>query len=144
MTSGIQPGSINGRVLELLERMPRKWRISLGVLTSTSTSDQVDNYRTAVTVGAHCAGHDGSHGLGRRRRHHRPGVTSWHDDLTNTTSKLFPHGNQRVKFVDFVNGCSMPWRRQRHTAATSPASSGNGKDSSGEKTGIAPKATLVS
>jgi len=72
------------------------------------------------------------------------GITTWHDDLTNKTSKLYPYGNQRVsKFVDFVNAarCRMRqwsreprrWHHRRH-----------GYDSQGEKTGIAPGANLVS
>src|SRR5262249_34979960 len=73
------------------------------------------------------------------------GITAWHDDLTNRTSKLFPYGNQRVaKFVDFVNGRSTPYDDNGHGSHVAGIIAGNGYDSYGEKTGIAPDATVVS
>src|SRR5207237_1456734 len=52
------------------------------------------NYRTAVTVGARTVqdtlGYTGA-GIGIAVLD--SGVTNWHDDLTNKTSKLYPYGN---------------------------------------------------
>ncbi len=97
------------------------------------------NYRTAVTVGARTVQDTlGYTGAGIGVAVIDSGITSWHDDLTNMTSKLFPYGNQRVaKFVDFVNGRTLPYddnghgsarrrhhrrQRQRLAAARRPAS----------------------
>jgi serine protease AprX len=104
------------------------------------------NYRTAVTVGARTVQDTmGYTGAGVGVAIIDSGITNWHDDLTNTTSKLFPYGNQRVaKFVDFVNGRTMPYDDNGHGSHVAGIIAGNGKDSYGEKTGIAPKATLVS
>jgi serine protease AprX len=104
------------------------------------------NYRTAVTVGARSVqetlGYTGS-GIGVAVID--SGITTWHDDLTSTTSTLFPYGNQRVKkFVDFVNNYALPYDDNGHGSHVAGIIAGNGKDSNGEKTGIAPKATLVS
>jgi serine protease AprX len=104
------------------------------------------NYRTAVTVGSRSVqeyyGFDGA-GVGIAVID--SGVASWHDDLTNKTAKLFPYGNQRVaKFVDFVNGRSLPYDDNGHGTHVAGIIGGNGYDSKGEKAGIAPGASLVS
>src|SRR5581483_4107216 len=73
------------------------------------------------------------------------GVATWHDDLTNRTSKIYPYGNQRVaKFVDFVNGRTQPYDDAGHGTHVAGTILGNGYDSNGEKSGIAPGASLVS
>src|SRR5205823_1134079 len=73
------------------------------------------------------------------------GVTSWHDDLTNNTSKIYPYGNQRVaKFVDFVNGRTTPYDDNGHGSHVAGTITGNGYDSNGEKSGMAPGASIVS
>jgi len=138
---------INGRVLELPNGLLKKVADQPGVLTvHFDRPTKSHNYRTSVTVGARTVqdtlGYTGS-GVGVAIID--SGVTSWHDDLTNTTSKLFPYGNQRVaKFVDFVNGRTLPYDDNGHGSHVAGIIMGNGKDSNGEKTGIAPKATLVS
>ena len=55
------------------------------------------NYRTAVTVGARTVQESlGYTGAGIGVAIIDSGISAWHDDLTNTTAKLFPYGNQRV------------------------------------------------
>ncbi|HJZ77819.1 MAG TPA: S8 family peptidase [Vicinamibacterales bacterium] len=104
------------------------------------------NYRTSVTVGARTVqNYMGLTGTGVGIAIIDSGITAWHDDLTNKTSKLFPYGNQRVaKFVDFVNGRSLPYDDNGHGSHVAGIIAGNGYDSYGEKTGIAPDANIVS
>src|SRR5580765_94136 len=138
---------INGRVLELPNGLLKKLSDQPGVLTvHFDRPIKSHNYRTAVTVGARTVQDTmGYTGAGVGVAIIDSGITNWHDDLTNTTSKLFPYGNQRVaKFVDFVNGRTLPYDDNGHGSHVAGIIAGNGKDSYGEKTGIAPKATLVS
>jgi serine protease AprX len=104
------------------------------------------NYRTTVTVGARAVqqamGYDGA-GIGIAIID--SGISSWHDDLTSTTSELFPYGNQRVtKFVDFVNGRALPYDDNGHGTHVAGIIAGNGYDSKGEKSGVAPGASIIS
>ncbi|MFN7917757.1 MAG: S8 family peptidase [Vicinamibacterales bacterium] len=72
------------------------------------------------------------------------GITSWHDDLTGVMARM-PYGNQRVvKFVDFVNGQPMPYDDHGHGSHVSGIILGNGYDSHGRQSGIAPEASLIS
>ena len=107
---------------------------------------QTHNYRTAVTVGARIVQqYMGYTGAGVGIAVIDTGVTSWHDDLTNTTSTVYPYGNQRVtQFVDFVNAQALPYDDNGHGSHVAGIILGNGYDSSGEKAGIAPGASLVS
>jgi serine protease AprX len=107
---------------------------------------KTQNYRTAVTVGARTVQESlGLTGAGIGVAIIDSGVSTWHDDLTNTTAKLFPYGNQRVaKFVDFVNGRTLPYDDNGHGSHIAGIIAGNGYDSKGEKAGIAPGASLVS
>jgi serine protease AprX len=107
---------------------------------------KLHNYRTAVTVGARLAQDTlGLSGAGIGIAILDSGVSTWHDDLTNTTATLFPYGNQRVaKFVDFVNGRALPYDDNGHGTHVAGTIGGNGYDSNGEKAGIAPKASLIS
>src|SRR4029077_9638912 len=104
------------------------------------------NYRTSITVGARVVqDFMGLTGAGVGIAIIDSGVTAWHDDLTNKTSKLFPYGNQRVaKFVDFVNGRTTPYDDNGHGSHVAGIIAGNGYDSNGEKAGIAPGASLIS
>src|SRR5262249_32514650 len=103
------------------------------------------NYRTSVTVGARTVqDYFGYTGAGIGVAVIDTGIASWHDDLTNKTAKNFPYGNQRVsKFVDFINGRSAPYDDNGHGTHVAGTVAGNGYDSSGEKSGIAPSASLI-
>jgi serine protease AprX len=138
---------INGEVLDLpnnvLARMaahPSVFRVHYDRPTHSH------NYRTAVTVGARTVQESlGYTGAGIGIAVIDSGIASWHDDLTNTTAKLYPYGNQRVaKFVDFVNGRSLPYDDNGHGSHVAGTIAGNGRDSNGEKAGIAPGASIVS
>jgi serine protease AprX len=106
---------------------------------------RTQNYRTAVTVGARTVQETlGYTGAGVGVAVIDSGITSWHDDLTNTSSKVFPYGNQRVtKFVDFVNNRTLPYDDNGHGSHVAGIIGGNGYDSKGEKSGIAPGASLI-
>jgi serine protease AprX len=140
-------GVINGQVIEVPNTMLKKLAAAPGVLRlHYDRPIQAHNYRTSVTTGARLVqdwlGYTGA-GVGVAIID--SGITSWHDDLTNRTSKIFPYGNQRVsKFVDFVNGRTLPYDDNGHGTHVAGVIGGNGYDSFGEKTGIAPSASLVS
>jgi serine protease AprX len=137
---------INGEVLELpngvlkqLARHPDVFRVHYDRPTKTH------NYRTAITVGARDAimkyGYTGA-GVGVAVID--SGITSWHDDMINFTPTLFPYGNQRVsKFVDFVNGRTLPYDDNGHGSHVSGIIGGVGYDSRFDKAGIAPLASIV-
>jgi len=66
------------------------------------------------------------------------GVTSWHDDLAAAA------GGQRVdRFVDFVNGQTAPYDDYGHGSHVAGIIAGNGFDSNGARSGIAPNARIV-
>jgi serine protease AprX len=66
------------------------------------------------------------------------GVTSWHDDLAGSG------GAQRVhQFRDFVHGASRVYDDYGHGTHVAGIVGGNGADSSGRRTGIAPGAHLI-
>lgn len=73
------------------------------------------------------------------------GITSWHDDLTPSDGSTYPYADQRVsKFVDFVNGQTMPYDDHGHGSHVAGVLLGNGYDSRGRQAGMAPEASLVS
>ena len=138
---------INGQVLDLpnavlksLAAHPSVFRVHF------DRSVKSHNYRTAVTVGARTVQETlGYTGAGIGVAIIDSGITTWHDDLTNKTSKLYPYGNQRVaKFVDFVNSRTLPYDDNGHGSHVAGIIAGNGYDSLGEKAGIAPGASVVS
>jgi serine protease AprX len=96
--------------------------------------------RTGATVGASAArqqyGFDGS-GVGVAVID--SGVTTWHDDLGDSSGAA-----QRVdRFVDFVNEVSAPYDDYGHGTHVAGIVAGNGFDSSGRRSGIAPGAHII-
>src|SRR4029078_10469438 len=66
------------------------------------------------------------------------GVTTWHDDLSENGA------GQRVDtFVDFVNDQTVAYDDYGHGTHVAGSIAGNGDDSSGRRTGIAPAAHLI-
>ena len=138
---------INGQVLDLpsrvirqLERHPAIFRVHYDRPAGK------ENYRTAVTVGAASARASyGYTGAGIGVAVIDSGIATWHDDLTGGFNPVtYPFGNQRVtKFVDFVNGRSLPYDDNGHGTHVAGIIGGNGQDSYGQKSGIAPGAKLV-
>ena len=67
------------------------------------------------------------------------GIVPWHDDLADT-----PGATPRIlQFVDFVGGSGVPYDDQGHGTHVAGIIAGNGYDSDGRRTGIAPGAHLV-
>src|SRR5215471_4466602 len=75
------------------------------------------------------------------------GIATFHDDFTDKKNVLSwrPYGNQRVTyFKDFVNGSPLPYDDNGHGTHVSGIIAGNGYDSQGEKSGMAPDASIIS
>jgi serine protease AprX len=145
---------INGVLLELPNNLLKKLA-SKGEVFRVHLDRPVNShiYRTSVTVGARAVQESlGYTGRGISIAVIDSGITTWHDDLTNKTTVLFPYGNQRVrKFVDFVNGGALPYDDNGHGSHVSGIIAGNGYDSmagngttaTGTKIGIAPDANII-
>jgi subtilisin family serine protease len=97
--------------------------------------------RTSATVGADVVrqqlGYDGS-GIGVAVID--SGVTAWHNDLADPE---LPATQRVAKFVDFVGGQSQRYDDYGHGTHVAGIIAGNGADSDGARTGIAPKSALV-
>jgi serine protease AprX len=138
---------LNAQVLDLPNGLVKQLANSPAVVRlQYDRPIQTHNYRTAVTVGSRSVQeYYGYNGAGIGIAVIDSGVSSWHDDLTNNSAKLFPYGNQRVaKFVDFVNGRTLPYDDNGHGTHVAGIIAGNGYDSKGEKQGIAPGASIIS
>ena len=138
---------INGQVLDLPNGLLRKLAAYPEIFRiHDNRAIQTHNYRTSLTVGGRSViAKYGYTGAGVGIAVIDSGITSWHDDLINYTSKVFPYGNQRVaKFVDFVNGRTLPYDDNGHGTHVAGTIAGLGYDSKFEKAGIAPLASLVS
>jgi len=140
-------GLINGEVLDLPNGALKQLAKHADVFrVHYDRPIKSHNYRTSITVGARVVqDFMGLTGAGVGIAIIDSGISAWHDDLTNKTAKLFPYGNQRVaKFVDFVNGRPLPYDDNGHGTHVAGIIAGNGYDSYGEKSGIAPDANVVS
>jgi serine protease AprX len=138
---------INGQVLDVPNGLLKQMAANPSVFKlQYDRPIKTHNYRTAVTVGARTVQDVlGLTGAGIGIAVIDSGISAWHDDLTNHTSKLFPYGNQRVnKFVDFVNGRTLPYDDHGHGTHVAGIIAGNGYDSYGEKRGIAPDSNIIS
>jgi serine protease AprX len=143
-----RPGSldiINSYVLDVPNQLLKKLADNRDIFrVHFDRPIKAHNYRTRVTVGADIVQNYGVTGAGIGIAVIDSGIATWHDDLTNNTSKVYPYGNQRVsKFVDFVNGRALPYDDNGHGTHVAGIIAGNGYDSKGEKAGIAPGASIV-
>ena len=94
---------------------------------------------TGPTVGAPAVWQSGFDGTGVGVAVIDSGITSWHDDLRDASG-----GAQRVdEFVDFVNGRVSPYDDFGHGTHVGGIIAGNGFDSGGRRSGIAPGVRLV-
>jgi serine protease AprX len=138
---------INGQVLDLPNNVLRKLEAHPSIFRiHENRAIGAHNYRTSVTVGAATVRQSlGYTGAGITVAVIDSGIATWHDDLTSTSNRVYPYGNQRVaKFVDFVNGRTLPYDDNGHGSHVAGIISGNGYDSRGEKAGIAPDASIIS
>ena len=119
--------------IKALSDNPSVLRVSLDRATAPAME------RTGATVGATAIRQQlGLDGAGVGIALIDSGVTSWHDDLSSAA------GGQRVAaWVDFVNARSQPYDDYGHGTHVAGIVAGNGYDSSGARSGIAPGASLV-
>ncbi len=141
---------LNGQVLEIPNNLLDRLAAYPGVFrVHYDRPIRGANYRTSITIGADIVRDQlGYTGAGVGVAVIDSGIASWHDDLGAPSGRgtvKYPYGQQRVaKFVDFVNGRSLPYDDNGHGTHVSGIILGNGADSSGEKSGVAPDASLVS
>jgi subtilisin family serine protease len=136
-----------GRSLPLIQgRVALVPNAALAALADSAFAEQVVldrpvkgvSERTGATIGSTAIRQElGLDGTGVGVAVIDSGVTSWHDDLADS-------GGQRVyHFVDFVNGVSTPYDDYGHGTHVAGVVAGNGFDSAGARSGIAPGAHLV-
>jgi serine protease AprX len=133
------PG-IKGQVV-VLPNSRLKHLAEIGVIESISLDREVVGVteRTGATVGADLArqqfGFDGA-GIGVAIID--SGITPWHDDLTNAGA-----GQRVAHFADFVEGSESPRDDVGHGTHVAGIVAGNGFDSDGARTGLAPASQIV-
>jgi serine protease AprX len=145
---GRRLGVINGQVMDLPN-------VALRVLADHPSVSSIhfdrptagEMNRVAVTVGARAVQTDfGFRGAGVGVAVIDSGLTAYHDDLTyfGTSKVVKSSGQQRtVGFVDFVNGRTTPYDDNGHGTHVAGIIAGNGYDSHGARSGIAPETHLV-
>ena len=145
-----QLGGIPGRPLSLINAIAADVPnaalpvLATNILVRRIALDRIvvgANERTSATVGATAArqqfGFDGA-GIGVAVID--SGITAWHDDLMPSGIP----GSQRVdRFVDLINGQQTPYDDYGHGTHVAGIISGNGYDSGGTQTGIAPGSHLM-
>jgi serine protease AprX len=95
--------------------------------------------RTGHAVGAAAARQDfGYDGTGVGVAIIDSGVTAWHDDLSQGGT-----GQRVARFVDFTSGATTAYDDYGHGTHVAGIVAGNGLDSNGARTGIAPGAHLI-
>jgi serine protease AprX len=75
------------------------------------------------------------------------GIATFHDDFTirPSSQQAYPYGDQRVAFFkDFINDRTEPYDDNGHGTHVSGIVAGNGYDSYGEQSGMAPGASIIS
>jgi serine protease AprX len=145
-----EAGGIPGRSLGLVDAIAADVpNTSLAVIASNPlvrrmaldrlTTGGMD--RTSATVGATAAREQyGYQGDGIGVAVIDSGISAWHDDLTRAGVP----GSQRVdRFVDLVNGQVTPYDDYGHGTHVAGIIAGNGHDSGGARSGIAPASHLV-
>jgi serine protease AprX len=139
-------GVLNGSVLELPNSLLKPLALDTNTLRLHFDRPAFkENYRTSITIGARAVQRvTGYTGAGIGIAVIDSGIASWHDDLTNRLTAVYPYGNQRVAaFVDLVNGRTAPYDDDGHGTHVAGIIAGNGYDSNGQKAGVAPDASLV-
>ena len=137
---------INGHVMTVSNQLLAKFAANPAVFQIDYDRPLVkQNFRTAITIGSPAVQRAyGYTGAGVGVAIIDSGIASWHDDLTNKTSTVYPYGNQRVSaFVNFVNGNQNPNDDLGHGTHVAGIIAGNGYDSNGQKAGVAPDASLI-
>ena len=145
-----QVGGTPGRQLSLINAVAAEVpNVSLAALASNVLVRRIaldrivigTDARTDATIGTAVArqqfGYDGS-GVGVAVID--SGITDWHDDLMQSGIP----GSQRVdQFVDLLNGQPAPYDDYGHGTHVAGIIAGNGYDSGGARTGIAPGVRLL-
>jgi subtilisin family serine protease len=140
-------GIISGYAIEVPNRMLRALAAHPNVVQLHVDRPLFkQNLRTSLTTGSRALQQAlGITGAGVGIAVVDSGIATWHDDLTNRSTRQYPYGNQRVSaFVDFVNGRALPYDDDGHGTHVTGVIAGNGYDSSGQKAGMAPDASIVS
>ena len=128
-----QAAEVPHALLPTLASSPLVQRLSLDRVVAGALD------HTGPTVGAPSVWASGYDGSGVGVAVIDSGVTSWHDDLSDSSRAA-----QRVdRFVDFVNGGPSPYDDFGHGTHVAGIIAGNGFDSGGGRSGIAPGARLV-
>ena len=143
-----QTGGTLGRTLSIIEAIAANVpNASLAVLSNNVLVRRIaldrrmagTLERTGATIGASAIRLEtGLDGTGIHVAVIDSGITPWHDDLADGPS------TQRVdQFVDFVGSAPMPYDDFGHGTHVAGIIAGNGFDSSGRRSGIAPGARLT-